>query len=86
MPTISVFYGILIQMHWGDHGPPHFHAVYGEYTAQIDWRKPRIINGWLPPRVWKLVRRWANLNKAELERNWKLCVESKPLEWVTPLK
>lgn len=25
MPTISVFYGILIQMFWGDHAPPHFH-------------------------------------------------------------
>ncbi len=25
MPTISTFYGILIQMFWKDHAPPHFH-------------------------------------------------------------
>ena len=24
MPTISAFYGILIQMFWQDHAPPHF--------------------------------------------------------------
>jgi hypothetical protein len=27
MPTISTFYGILIQMFWRDHAPPHFHAL-----------------------------------------------------------
>jgi len=27
MPTISVFYGIVIQMFWNDHAPPHFHAL-----------------------------------------------------------
>jgi hypothetical protein len=31
MPTISVFYGIIIQMFWDEHAPPHFHATYGEY-------------------------------------------------------
>ncbi|EGQ63542.1 hypothetical protein GGI1_20074, partial [Acidithiobacillus sp. GGI-221] len=28
MPIISMFYGILIQMFWQDHAPPHFHALY----------------------------------------------------------
>jgi hypothetical protein len=27
MPTISTFYGILIQMFWRDHAPPHFHTL-----------------------------------------------------------
>lgn len=38
MPTISVFYGILIQMFWRDHAPPHFHALYAEDEALIDIR------------------------------------------------
>jgi hypothetical protein len=25
---IAIFYGIVIQMYWRDHGPPHFHAYY----------------------------------------------------------
>jgi Domain of unknown function (DUF4160) len=33
MPTISSFYGILIQMFWRDHAPPHFHALYAEHEA-----------------------------------------------------
>ena len=35
MPTISVFYGIVIQMFWQDHAPPHFHALYAEHEALI---------------------------------------------------
>jgi hypothetical protein len=36
MPTISVFYGIMIQMFWDDHAPPHFHALYAEHEVLID--------------------------------------------------
>ena len=31
MPTISIFYGIIIKMLFDDRNPPHFHAEYGEY-------------------------------------------------------
>jgi hypothetical protein len=33
MPTISMFYGILIRMFFNDHPPPNFHARYGEFEA-----------------------------------------------------
>ena len=36
MPTISQFFGIVIQMFWREHAPPHFHALYGEYEALED--------------------------------------------------
>jgi hypothetical protein len=36
MPTISAFYGILMQMFFKDHAPPHFHVKYGEFKAVID--------------------------------------------------
>jgi hypothetical protein len=38
MPTISTFFGILIQMFWREHAPPHFHALYAEFEAEIDIR------------------------------------------------
>jgi hypothetical protein len=38
MPTISQFFGIVIQMFWREHSPPHFHALYGEFEALIDIR------------------------------------------------
>ena len=36
MPTLSMFYGILIKMNWrdtGQHKMPHFHAYYGDFEA-----------------------------------------------------
>jgi hypothetical protein len=32
MPTISSFFGLVIQMFWREHAPPHFHALYAEYA------------------------------------------------------
>jgi hypothetical protein len=48
MPTISMFYGILIRMYYEDHNPPHFHAVYGEYNGSFDINTLEMIEGDLP--------------------------------------
>jgi hypothetical protein len=55
MPTISLFYGIVIQMFWRDHGPPHFHALYGDDEVLIDLRNLRVMRGSLPRRAMALV-------------------------------
>jgi hypothetical protein len=60
MPTISVFYGILIQMFWRDHAPPHFHALNAEDEAPIDIRTLELIQGSLPKRALALVLEWAS--------------------------
>jgi hypothetical protein len=39
MPTISMFYGMLIQMYWDEHAPPHFHVIYGKYKATVNIRE-----------------------------------------------
>ena len=36
MPEISRFYGIVIQMYYGDHLPPHFHVTYNGQTAKFE--------------------------------------------------
>jgi hypothetical protein len=51
MPTISSFYGILIQMFWNDHAPPHFHALYAEDEVVIDIRTLEILHGQFPRRA-----------------------------------
>jgi len=35
MPTISAFYGIVIQMFWQDHAPPHFHALNATQKGRL---------------------------------------------------
>ena len=50
MPTISMFYGIIIRMYFapGEHPPPHFHVYFAEYTATVDIQTCEIIHGNLP--------------------------------------
>lgn len=36
MPELSRFYGIVIQMYYGDHLPPHFHARYAGQSIKVD--------------------------------------------------
>jgi hypothetical protein len=60
VPTISRFYGILISMYVDEHQPPHFHAKYGEYEAQIEIATSEIINGELPSRA---LREWTEIHR-----------------------
>jgi len=55
MPTISIFYGIIIRMFFEEHAPPHFHAQYGEYKAAINILTLEIEEGRLPRRALNLV-------------------------------
>ena len=71
MPVISSFYGILIKMYFGDHLPPHFHADYGEFSAQIRITDFGIEAGYLPPKALALVVEWANIHQTELMTNWR---------------
>jgi hypothetical protein len=48
VPRISEFYGIVIEMYYGDHPPPHFHARYGGDSAKIEIATGAIIAGSLP--------------------------------------
>jgi hypothetical protein len=35
MPTISIFFGIVVQMYWRDHPPPHIHVFYQGFEALV---------------------------------------------------
>ncbi len=66
MPEICRFYGIVIQLYYGDHPPAHFHAVYGERVAKIAIDTLQVIEGSIPERALRLVREWAQLHHQEL--------------------
>lgn len=36
MPTLSEFFGIIIQMRFLDHNPPHFHAQYQQDKISVE--------------------------------------------------
>lgn len=85
VPRISAFYGIVITMYYRDHEPPHFHAVYGEYQAQIVIATLDPLFGELPPRALRLVREWAGLHSAELQANWEKARAREVLDTIPPL-
>jgi hypothetical protein len=86
MPTISVFYGIVIQMFWHDHAPPHFHALYAEHEALIDLRDLGVMRGSLPRRAMTLVLEWATEHRDELMEDWNLCSRMQTPKIIEPLK
>jgi len=86
MPTISTFYGIVIQMYFRDHAPPHFHVRYGEYQATVDVRRLELAEGKLPRRALNLVLDWAELHQAELLEDWQLCQSMEQPKPIAPLE
>ena len=82
MPEITRFYGIIIKLFFGDHPPPHFHAVYGEYNALFSIEPLEMIEGDLPGRAEKMVLEWGEFYKSELMEMWK----SQKFRKLSPLK
>jgi hypothetical protein len=86
MPTISMFYGVLIQMYNNnEHNPPHFHAIYGEFKATFNF-DGEVVEGSFPKKKQKLIAAWAVLHEDELNANWQLAMSGETLIKIEPLK
>jgi hypothetical protein len=66
VPRISSFYGIAIYLYYRDHSPPHFHAIYGEFEAEVVIETAELLEGRLPRRARSLVLEWAIAHRDEL--------------------
>lgn len=72
MPVLSRFHGIVIKMYFlqGEHNPPHIHAIYNDDVAAIDYMTGEVLDGYLPLKALKLVRKWVEVNRRELQTIW----------------
>lgn len=86
MPRVSSFFGIVIEMYFGDHPPPHFHARHGGDAAKIEIATGAVLAGSLSKRALRLVREWAEQHREELEANWEHVVNSDQPETIDPLQ
>jgi hypothetical protein len=86
MPQISRFFGIIIAMFFDDHNPPHFHAYYGEYSAEIAIKDLSVLMGIIPSRVLGLVIEWASMHQEELIQNWRRMELGENLHEIAPLE
>jgi hypothetical protein len=88
MPTISMFFGIIVRMYCGksEHNPPHVHVYYNEFKAILNIQKCEIIEGNLPKRQAKLVQAWAEIHKEELKADWQLASNGELPFKIDPLR
>ena len=85
MPEVSRFYGIVIQIYYGDHPPPHFHAIYSGSIAKIAIDTLQVIDGSLPKRALGLVLDWATLHQVELREAFDRAAALQPPGHIAPL-
>ena len=89
MPTISMFYGLIIRMYYFDnqqHNTPHIHVHYQEHSAVIEIPSGKVLEGSLPRGKQKLVDAWVELRQEELLADWQLAVNGDSVFKIEPLK
>ena len=88
MPTICMFYGIIIRMYCapGEHPPPHFHAYYAEHKARISIETCELMDGDLPKKQLKLALAWAALHQDDLLADWQLVMNGEEPFRIQPLQ
>lgn len=89
MPTISMFYGILVLMYFRDnqrHSLPHIHARYQGQEAVIAIQDGSLLEGSIPARQLRMVRVWMDIHREDLLVNWELAVEGDLPFRIAPLQ
>ncbi|WP_114416402.1 DUF4160 domain-containing protein [Marinospirillum perlucidum] len=88
MPTLSMFYGIIIRMYFApkEHPPAHFHAYYNEHEAVIDIESCELVDGYLPTKQLRLVLAWAEIHQEDLRADWMLVMNQEAPFKIEPLR
>ena len=75
----------MVYMYFKDRLPPHFHAVYQEFEAQVSIETGNIIAGDLPRGQTRLVQAWVELHRDELMFNYEEAHKEGKLKKIKPL-
>jgi len=89
MPSICMFYGIVIYMYFNDnkqHNKPHIHARYQGGEAVFTIPDGELLEGNIPNSKMRLVQAWIELHKDELVANWELTVTGEQPYKIAPLR
>ncbi len=89
MPAISMFFGIVIYMHFFDdkaHKTPHIHARYQGKEASLSIADASVLAGTLPAAKLRLVQAGIEIHRDELLADWDLAVNGQPPFAVDPLR
>lgn len=76
MPRVDQVDGAKLYIYFGDHNPPHFHAIQGDDAALITIRDFVVLEGTVPSL--RAVLAWARENQTRLVSEWNRCNPDKP--------
>ncbi len=88
MPTLSMFYGIIVRMHnekGEKHHQPHIHCTHGEDEIVLSL-DGTILEGAISKSKLKLLEAWVILHKDELYANWILLSNGEGFFKIEPLR
>ena len=88
MPTISMFFGIIIRMYYApkEHNPPHVHAYYQDSKGSISISDGELLVGKVPRKQLRLIQAWIEIHRDELLADWELCQNGEKPFNIEPLK
>lgn len=89
MPTISMFYGIIVYMYFMDnkqHKSPHIHVRYQSQEVIVAIPDGEVLDGEIPAAKMKLLQAWIELHKDELIADWELAVSGQLPYKIEPLR
>ena len=89
MPTISMFYGIIVSLYFVDnkqHHVPHIHVKYQGAEAVLSIPNGDVLEGEIPPAKLRLVLAWMEIHKEELVADWDLVVQGQQPYKIEPLR
>ena len=89
MPTISMFYGILVAIMFEDtgrHNSPHIHVRYAGQKASIAIEDGCVLAGAIPSKQMKMVQAWIEIHKDELLADWELAISGEQPFRIAPLQ
>lgn len=89
MPTISMFYGIIIRMLFMDnqqHHLPHIHVEYQGMKAVVAIPTGELLEGDLPGKKLRMLQAWIDIHEEELMADWSLASRGEPVFPIEPLR
>lgn len=89
MPSISMFYGIIVYMYFIDnkqHHVPHIHVKYQGEEVVVSIPDGDVLEGGIPKPKMKLLQAWIELHKDELVADWELAVSGQQPYKIDPLR
>jgi hypothetical protein len=89
MPTISMFYGLIVRMLFMDtqqHHLPHLHVEYQGRHAVVAIPDGEMLEGELPIKKLRMLQAWIAIHEEELMADWALAVKGEPVFKIEPLR